>query len=133
MKQYKCEKVINFFICLIFLVCALYQEPVLVPVFPSDIDAGEYYVRAHISNSEDAKPEELSDKGEQIINSIRESSVRRLSGGPGYSAEEKEISGCGYAAFLKPWFTTAQTLFFCIGADALFRNILSYIWSQIGT
>ena len=131
MKQYKCEKVINFFICLLFLVCALYQEPVLVPVFPSDIDTGEYYVRAHISNSEDAKPEELSDKGEQIINSIRESSVRRLSGGPRCYDEERLISD--HDVFLRLWFTTARTLLFCLGADALFRNILSYIWSQIGT
>lgn len=66
MKQCKCGKVLNIFICLVFLVCALYQEPVSAPVFPNKVDTGEYYVHANISNSEDAKPEELSDKGEQI-------------------------------------------------------------------
>lgn len=128
--KHKSQKFINILICFALLVCALYHEPVSVPDSYGE-GSGSLNSGSMSICTVQTEREILAENSNNIIScSIREISPRRISGRNLYDTDGLYIEQTKYDPIRI--LSTVVSVKFVFGADTLFRNILSFIWSQIG-
>ena len=128
--QRKNLAIVNILICLMLMVCGTYHEPVSLCA-TSEETAATFISQSCAISEVQAKAEELANKNEQISGSfVRGRSPRRVISRFSFGSETGPVGI--FDASEIPLFTTAVSLRFNLGANALFQGMLSYIWSQIG-
>ena len=122
---------INIFLCIVFIVCSLYYDPLVVSVSNDSCDNSTILSRLYYINTVESEPELLANKSEQLITySIKGNTTRRSYDKSMLSVGENILSEtCGFCPFR---LTKAQSILLISGAHALFRNTLLFVWSQIG-
>ena len=126
----KYKNLIIFLLSFMLMVCALPYEPISVTENTQSSQQSSF-AEACAYKKSCAEPESFIDKNEQVITvSLKTAAGRHHSGGRYFSNRDCVVEK--FDLNLLFGLSMAAIVRYESGASILFRNILAYIWSQIG-